>query len=520
VVPPNGNRARGLAGTAGWAWLASWTLLTVVYVGLLAGGAPDDMYITYRYAWNLSHGEGFVFNPGERVFGDTEPGLGLLLAGLHVGTRIPIHVLGTALFGLSLLALAALIWREARSHGLRLEAALGGTLVVTSSALWVSQGSAAAIVLALLAGAALWGERRPALSGSLAGAAVWCRPDAVLGVCVVGLLLWTGRRRFPLRWSVAAGAVILLGVVTAWAWFGTPVPLTFEAKRLMDEARELSTAGPVGFWARGSQVLAAHWGPVWPLVAGLGIAGMWPILRRGGRALRTVVLYGMAVAIAYPLLGVPFFSWYIIPTLVTALYGLGGLLGVLGRAISERPSLRYRPFPRLAGMAAAGLSGAVLLASLSVGTVSLWRWPKFGGRYATYREAGLWIREHSSPEERIAFGEIGNLAYWSQRPVDDMMGLVTPKALPYVAVGDSIGAFRALRPDWWIRHDHGPQARLHELPFFRRAYRLVARIEPPADGAREVLVFRRRPGAPLPEPRPPVEPRKSGGRRALRPPPA
>jgi hypothetical protein len=24
----------------------------------------DDAFIVYRYAWNLAHGDGFVFNPG------------------------------------------------------------------------------------------------------------------------------------------------------------------------------------------------------------------------------------------------------------------------------------------------------------------------------------------------------------------------------------------------------------------------------------------------------------------------
>ena len=513
-----GNRAPGLAGQLGRPWPVLWTALIVLYVWRLAGGAPDDMYITYRYAWNLSHGEGFVFNPGERVFGDTEPGLGLILAGLHAVTRVPIHLLGSAVFGLSLLSLAVLVWLESRSRGLRLEAALGGTLVVSSSAVWVSQGSAAAMVLALLAAAALWAERRPALSGLLAGAAVWCRPDAVLGVALLGVLLWIGRRRFPLRWSIAAGTGILAGVLAAWTWFGTPVPLTFEAKRLMDEARQESTAGLVGFWGRGSQLLSTHWRPAWLPVVALGIAGIWPILQKGGRALRTVVLYGLAVAIAYPLLGVPFFSWYIIPTQVAVLYGLCGLCGALGRGISDRAPLRRRPFQRRAALTVAALALAVPLASPFLGTINFWRWPDFGGRYATYREAGLWIREHSSPEDRIAFGEIGNLAYWSQRPVDDMMGLVTPRALPYVAADDSIGTFRALRPDLWIRHDQGPQAGLHRRRFFRNAYELVARIEAPADGAGEVLVFRRRPGAPLPEARPPVHRRQPRARETFRPP--
>src|SRR5262245_59492914 len=43
---------------AGWmAWLAVYQV--------------DDAFIVYRYAANLAHGQGFVFNPGERVEGVT-----------------------------------------------------------------------------------------------------------------------------------------------------------------------------------------------------------------------------------------------------------------------------------------------------------------------------------------------------------------------------------------------------------------------------------------------------------------
>jgi hypothetical protein len=44
------------------------------------GAALDDFFITYRYALHLAGGQGFVFNPGQRVFGLTNPGLAILLA--------------------------------------------------------------------------------------------------------------------------------------------------------------------------------------------------------------------------------------------------------------------------------------------------------------------------------------------------------------------------------------------------------------------------------------------------------
>ena len=45
--------------------------------------AIDDAWITYRYAEHVGAGDGFVYNPGERVLGTSTPLYTLLLAGAH-----------------------------------------------------------------------------------------------------------------------------------------------------------------------------------------------------------------------------------------------------------------------------------------------------------------------------------------------------------------------------------------------------------------------------------------------------
>jgi hypothetical protein len=123
-----------------------------------AGHIPDDMFITFRYAWNLAHGEGFVFNPGERVFGLTNPGHALVLALLHAVTRIPIHTLAVVAFAAGLWAAVVLVWREGLRRSAGVETAIGATLVLSASYLWVAAGSEPAVVLGLLAGSTcpLW----------------------------------------------------------------------------------------------------------------------------------------------------------------------------------------------------------------------------------------------------------------------------------------------------------------------------------------------------------------------------
>lgn len=484
-------------------------MLCVVVGVRFAGYAPDDMFISYRYAWNLAHGEGLVFNSGERIFGLTNPGHSLVLALLHAVIRIPVHILGGAIYAVGLWLVAVLVWVEARRRGLALEAAVGGTLLLGSSYVWTAAGSASASVLALLGGSALLVARRPSSSGALAGLAVWHRPDAVLGVIALGALTWLKRRRPPWRWGFVTGGVILLGVVTAWLWFGSILPNTLEAKRIMAEARGSPFSGSQGYWRRAAPLLQRHLGSGCLLLVALGLAGQWPLFSRGGPVVRTLVLYGAGVAVAYPLLGVPFFVWYSVPVAVALFLGVAALVVGVGRGITEAAiSNRTGPWSVLGR--AVGITVAVLLLAppvVSLASASARQFRKFGGslRHELYRAAGLWIRDHSLPDERIAYGEIGLLAYWSRRPVDDLMGLVTPEFLPYVAVQDYAGAFLLRPPDLYLQHPASPHPGILSQPWFRKAYHPVATLEDSRDRGTAV-VYRKRPGAELPPSRPPREP--------------
>jgi hypothetical protein len=493
--------------------LTAWAGLCALLAVRLAGYAPDDMFISYRYAWNLAHGEGFVFNPGERVFGLTNPGHALMLALLYGVTGVPVHLLGGMVFAAALWAVAVLLWLDLKRRGAAWEAALGGTLVLGSSYVWAAAGSASAAVLAFLAGAAVLVERRPATAGLLAGLAVWYRPDAVLGVAALGLLAWLERRRLPWRFALAAGGLVLLGAGAAWLWFGSAWPGTLEAKRIMVASREVSWTGAERFWAGAAPLLARHLGPAWLLLVALGIAGQWPLFARGGRAARTLVLYGTGIAVAYPLLGVPYYLWYTVPPVVALLYGVGGAVAGIVRAgaaalAGEAGSQGYALRHRLAA-AGGGLAAALLLAVpvLSFAERSSSRFQAFvdGNHYDTFRRAGQWIRDNSLPEERIAYGEIGNLAYFSERPVDDLMGLVTPQALPYVAAADPNGAFLLRPPDFFLDHPANPHPGIAHTPWFARAYYPVASFPDPR-GPGEATVYRKYPDAELPPPRPPREP--------------
>ncbi|HTQ81078.1 MAG TPA: hypothetical protein VMM92_13850 [Thermoanaerobaculia bacterium] len=476
--------------------LLCWIALAGWIAWRLAGKAQDDFFITYRYAWNLAAGQGFVFNPGERVFGTTEPGLGLLLAGLALLTRQEIPALGTAVTAAALVGIAALLLLGAARRGQRRqlhrlpEAAVGGTLLLSSTFLWANHGAGAFPALLLLLLAARLGPERPLLSGLAAGLAVWVRPDAAVGTGILGLLLWGERRRLPWIYGFVAGATIGLGALWATWVLGSPLPNTLLAKHAMAVA---SPGGPVGaaFWPRALPLLYRHVGDWWLYAVLLGALGQVPLLRSGDRAARLLSLFGLTLVVLYPVLKVPFFPWYSVPVAVALLYGVAAAAGALGRRL-----------PGALGPAAAlALLSPVLFTLLPAG----WQWLQAYDWYPhlkSYREAALYLHQRSQPNDAIAYVEIGVLAYYSRQPVDDLLGLVTPAVLPYVEKNDLPGAF-LLKPTPWVAyHTRGRMGPLLDRRWFWNAYEDVAHFKDPG-GDGELTLFHRRPGSALPESLPP-----------------
>jgi hypothetical protein len=456
-----------------------WLAVAALFCFRLQGRSLDDFFITYRYAQNLAQGNGLVFNPGERVFGTTAPGLALLLAAGHLLTRIPIHWLGTLSTGLALTGIALLLLAEAAAQGRRLEAWIGGTLLLTNTFLWACHGAEGPVVVCLLLLAARWGEERPLLAGGVAGFAAWCRPDAGLAVGLLGLLLWRERRRLPRKFGIAAAVVLAAGALLALVYFGGVLPNSWRAK----QAEALGSAGTAGllFWPSSLPLLHRHLGIAFPWVLALGAVGQWPLWRRGGRPGRLLVLQAAALAVAYPVLGVNFAPWYILPIVIALLYGVAFAAGAAGRAVVS--ALGERRLAPVAG----GLVAVALLAPalLSIGPRG-WSWVSGLGHplhFEGYRTAGLWLRQNSRPEDAVAAMEVGTLAYFSQRRVEDLQGLVTPRSIPFSIQGDPAGAFLA-HPTRYVVTRPGLMVGMRKIirrGWFQQSYQEVACFDSDSD---------------------------------------
>jgi len=238
--------------------IPAWLFLGLLGVGGFLGWWTrrhefDDAYISYRYALNLAHGEGLVFNPGERVEGYSNL-LWTLILGAGAWLGVPPHRFGPALGVLAYLALAAIgwlaIWIGLRGWtiGRRWLASALLLSLVTSRGVAASAGSGletffyAALSLGALVTWA-FADRRPRLlaplTGILLAAAALTRPEGVIPAAALTVIELLGpsagtnigaRLRCAVRLAWLPALAFLLQSALRLAYYGSLLPNPVYAK--------------------------------------------------------------------------------------------------------------------------------------------------------------------------------------------------------------------------------------------------------------------------------------------------
>jgi len=223
----------------------------------------DDAFISFRYAENLAHGHGLVYNLGERVEGYTNFLWTIILSIFHLfgaGTVSVSRILGLALGVLTLLMTWLVTWKPEDSTSLA--RSLLAPVLLTSSmffAVWGLSGMEVTMFAFLILLSVLLhsGLRTPhsAFRALLCGLALtltaMTRPEGLMlaGLCLFLLVTETkkdaaGARsdpaipaapailRFPRFVLLLAGLAILYLPYYIWrfSYYGYPLPNTFYAK--------------------------------------------------------------------------------------------------------------------------------------------------------------------------------------------------------------------------------------------------------------------------------------------------
>ncbi|MBE9566940.1 MAG: hypothetical protein IMF16_09340 [Proteobacteria bacterium] len=403
----------------------------------------DDAYITYQYARRLAAGEGFTFSPGAPpTYGSTTPLWTLILA-LITRAGIPPHLAAPWLTPVGHGVTAALVFLLGRrvgglGVGLLAGALVGGSLPV----FFRTGGMEIALLTALSAALALTLVRddRNYWPGVLFGLLLLTRPDSVLLVLLI-LAGWAVRRRD--WWRILGNGAVACAVYLPWALyalatFGDLVPSSIQAKLVpWTPSGAFGLSGFAQAFLPGPGQLATLCG--WILFVGLGAAAVWKRLP----ALRPFIVWVPLYCIAMRWGRAADFKWYYVPPMWMAQLLLAvGMCYLIAR------------MPR-----GARVPSGLLLVTVTLLLFGVHNWKAVAevrehSPWLTFhKELALRVRAISKPGDLVASQEVGNLAYWSQRPVLDMLGLTSSAEVRLRAGSHLFGAmFRHWRPDWVVVH--------------------------------------------------------------------
>lgn len=414
-------------------------LHAIFFSRALAYDAVDDAYISFRYAQNLAHGHGLVFNPGERVEGYTNF-LWTVLMAPFIGMGLPA---GPTSIALGLLFAIATLWLvkhflctiEASSLpplGLFAAAALA---VDGSFALWsVSGMETAMFAFLVLAGSITYlrelrrGSSFP-WSGLVFAAAAMTRPEGVLwfGLTVVqaGLYRLVAQRRLPTQPDVLR--VVSFGVVYGgyflwrYNYYGYLLPNTFYTKVTLENTQAQYQRGLEHVRDFAGYHLAWITVPLALLAFARRRAWWW-----ASYLLLVIAAYiGYIVYVGGDWSVGRFFVPLLAPFYLLMVAGTGagldlicgrwpGVTGALGRTTGS--------------LALIGLLALIFWGASIRGEYQHFIQPFDAARATRARTAmGRWLRENVPPDTLIAVDAAGQVPYHSGLPAIDLFGITDPR---------------------------------------------------------------------------------------------
>jgi arabinofuranosyltransferase len=409
-----GAGAAGLLFGWGWWWGA---------------GLVDDAYIFLRYADNVAHGSGMVFNPGERVEGFSSPAwAGLLTIARVVSPHIESAALllgGATGAGLAFLVVYALTRPDAAGRDRWTGVLLAlGLVSLPAVVFWSFSGMdhpfftllvTAALVTSL---ADMDAQRVSAGTALLLAAAMIARPEGVLLAGWIGLFFSARHGRIDTQWLRRivlplglAGIAPLLMIIARYLYFGSLLPNTLYAKVTPDTWERL---------ARGAVYLRRCLRAHVPLLAIGGAVGVAAWRLRVLPARETAFLGGWIVlwSLYLEYQGGDHFAMFrfFLPVLPAVVI----LIGLLWRSVRAHTTPAWRVAFHGGMVAAFALSIAW---SMAIDGRRAILEPRLS---AAWGKAGRWIAQHTDPDTLVATDVIGAIGYYSQRRIVDMLGLVDP----------------------------------------------------------------------------------------------
>lgn len=401
--------------------LAVLLCLAVVVTVANIGVSYDDAFITYRYAFNLATGQGYVYNPGQQYLGITAPLYGLVLGGLGFITQHPaqIPIYSNILSGISLFCTGWGLFRLAENHKQGMLGLIAGLIYMSLPGLHLVIGCEMIVQVALFTWATVSIDEGKYGSATLfACLAIMTRPD---GLAFAPILLGYALVKRPHMRGKQLGILIgsLAITVCFFLWlklyFGVFLPESIGQK-----TREAALGRPgLQYLPQCCRLLQLFFfTDRWHAVGGgilfcLGIVGVFFVKRSW--FFLPAVGWVVLSSIGYIAIKAPAYMWYL-PSLYFAV-----------SILASCAIYSFAMWHRITKWVSLGLVG--LFVACNAGRCCSWGHTEgiFGARKALYVAAGQWLDANSPRVATAMVVELGWIGYYGHHLlVLDTPGIVVP----------------------------------------------------------------------------------------------
>lgn len=406
----------------------------------------DDSFFGYTYARNLVEGNGFTFN-GVKVLGTSAPLPVLLYSGICalLDTLDVKRVAEATCIVAILLSSVFLYLFVSHLTGMRTAGLVSAVSHDLNLFILMIFGHESILAILLVITAMLLQQRKQEVAGYLVlGLAFLCRAESAF----VGLymayrtLKHTPVERRTIRLHAACVGGFFLPLL-AWfsfshAYFGRLLSNSFKFKLLQSAISGTDfLQGLVNFvrpvFASGTLGLE-----ILPAMVVLGAIGLLGMMKNRDYLVLTLAL-GAAPIGFYCSTNIAFYPWFLfLPGLLLSM--LAGLSLVV---VADWLGGWQRP-ARTIGYSLFALSVVVILHA-SYKSVKL-RVPWKGT--TPYQTIGEYVRDHTPRHASIGYVEVGQIAYYGQRRIVDLTGMVSEGVVEHLRMGHSDWAYQQYEPDY------------------------------------------------------------------------
>jgi hypothetical protein len=440
----------------------------------------EDAFITFRFARNMANNLGFVYNPGQPIYGSTTPFFTLLMAGwLRV---FPDSVVfGATMFGL-LAGLTSIFLARKLFDGPGMEPSRAVpvlALLVLSDKLWMHDMGGMEtplVVCAMMASYWMMVRDKPVWSGVLAGILLWVRVDGLFWAAILALAAWAINRRAPSQFLAATALVYLPWVIYAAVTFGSPIPYTITAKlqayygigqlplwqNFLTMLRWLTPFSLPNLSATGVTAVAA----VTCVVSFIGA-----LTCRRNPWLMVLPVFCLEEVLRLVLLGETYESRYFVPLYLTwmILFGMG--VGSVWIWLSKK--VKWGPLVGLVCLVGYTFISLAFSARMARLTKNAQVYLNDKSRL----QIGLWLNANTPASSTVFLEPLGYIGFYSGRYMVDQVGLVSPRVvtLKKMGVDSTYGLITHLEPDYAVLHC---DEALDPPDMFRVHYSMVTEVNP------------------------------------------